>query len=221
MDRKSFYFLIGALLCSSVTWAADLTTSVPGTACLYLTDASGVTISNEGETDISEQVQPSIVALPAGARQIQLDVSGGIDHRGVVPGCGPDPEQGSAPIAAYGEHGVNIITVPLQSLIGVFLGDSAPAPANPVTPFFVHNCHTAATARVVLDIPAGATRLALGVQDGYGWSGNTGQYNVTATFLENTAAMAKPIPALPIGALLLLPLLLAAWGGRAMRRRNS
>ncbi|OYY93835.1 MAG: hypothetical protein B7Y41_10130 [Hydrogenophilales bacterium 28-61-23] len=98
-----------------------------------------------------------------------------------------------------GENGISDVTVPLSSLVGVFLDGSQPdlslAPGAPdfrligldfdaLSPelkqvFFIGDGLTSTNAVQQFFIPVGATRLYLGTMDGYGWTGNNGSIVVT------------------------------------------
>jgi Flp pilus assembly protein TadG len=100
------------------------------------------------------------------------------------------------------EHGIADIDTPDDSLNAVFLGSGLPdgtaAPsvlsfgtqaARDYTtlspqlkqPYFVGNGQTTGGNRQVVVVPQGATRMFLGVMDGWEWDNNTGGYNATVT----------------------------------------
>jgi hypothetical protein len=101
--------------------------------------------------------------------------------------AGPDGEpphkpdfptfQGS-PVTVPAQNGIGSVTLPRNSLVGIFLGPGqpdlspAPAPVPARSPalqqVFLIGSHTVAA------VPPGATRLYLGTMDGYHWSDNSG-----------------------------------------------
>jgi hypothetical protein len=95
------------------------------------------------------------------------------------------------------EHGISDIKAPINSLLGVFLGDGQPnlnpAPVlldfsnnrnylvlRPLLQqvFFMGDGLTNLSVAQTIVAPAGATRLYLGTMDGYGWNDNTGSFVV-------------------------------------------
>jgi Flp pilus assembly protein TadG len=108
------------------------------------------------------------------------------------------------------EHGMSDITVPGDSMIGVFLTSSAPdsgTPPNPLDfstqterdytslqplveqPFYAGTGTTSSGAGSVqqnINVPSGATRMFLGTMDGHEWSNNSGGYTVTVTDYQIT-----------------------------------
>ena len=104
---------------------------------------------------------------------------------------------------AGAENGVADITAPINSLIGLFLGSSAPdgtaAPSSRdyssassrdqaqyddiqlKQPFFIGDGLTSDGASQMFMVPAGCTRLYLGTMDGYQWHNNNGNINCTVT----------------------------------------
>lgn len=91
----------------------------------------------------------------------------------------------------YDDLGISRIYAPLNSLVGVFLGDDLPDPA--VTPatltLDIDDMTTPALQQAFvigsilenITIPSGATRLFLGLHDECEWWNNCGDMNVTVT----------------------------------------
>jgi Flp pilus assembly protein TadG len=101
-----------------------------------------------------------------------------------------------------GEHGISDVTMPLGGIVGVFLGSSlpdnttAPTPLNFTTQaerdyatldpklqqtFYAGAGQSSAGAQQSIVVPQGATRMYLGMMDGWEWSNNIGGYTVTVT----------------------------------------
>ena len=105
------------------------------------------------------------------------------------------------------EHGIADVTMPLNSMLGVFLTNSTPdtqtAPAaldfststeqNYTTiapklqqPFYIGDGQTTSATQQSITVPQNATRMYLGTMDGWEWSNNTGGYTatITQTYIE-------------------------------------
>jgi hypothetical protein len=108
-------------------------------------------------------------------------------------------------------NGISGARAPLNALMGVFLDDSVPnlSPAPPflnfennrnyltLSPllkqaFFVGNGMTDANVLQKVHVPIGATRLYLGIMDGFGWHDNTGAFQVQVTSVVAQAAAPEP-----------------------------
>jgi hypothetical protein len=151
--------------------------------------------------DSSPLNSPVLVPTPvSGGQVLQITATGFVDISGQTPQTSPDG------IAARVERtarvfGISAITGPGGALIGVFLGPTEPNPSatppdadftgsaardlvtlNPLLqqPFYIGRGTTSSGAAKRFVVPAGATRLFLGVLDGYGQnSENTGSFTVT------------------------------------------
>jgi hypothetical protein len=140
---------------------------------------------------------------------VTFTASGGVQNHPYDP-PNYDPPDGSSATKHRSEHGISEVTAPLNSLVGVFLGDDPPdgSPAPPpldfhalgrdfvsLSPqlkqvFFIgagdtktRVAGTNKKARVVrrFIVPKGATRLFLGTMDEYEWDNNGGFFSVTVT----------------------------------------
>jgi Flp pilus assembly protein TadG len=179
--------------------------------------------STASYNDAAPYQSPSIINLPPGASGYLTftNVSGIIAHgtaagssaRGDVAGGarthGIDSPGGPTPAA---ENGIADVASPLNALLGIFLGASAPnATAAPASrdystsasrdaniysdlqlkqPFYIGDGKTSGGTVQQFRIPPGATRLCLGPMDGFEWKNNSGSYAVTITQVE-TVSMVK------------------------------
>jgi len=144
---------------------------------------------------------PILVPLSiAGATAVSFRAAGRVDH---LPDCprhcfGPDGDGANVTSHRVGdEHGIGGITAPMNALVGVFLGDDRPDRSRAPRPLdfggkhanFVvfspqlkqvfligRGCNKGVVRRFL--VPSGATRLFLGVMDGFEWNNNTGSFQV-------------------------------------------
>jgi hypothetical protein len=114
---------------------------------------------------------------------------------------GPSPAGSSEEIVSHGAgavNGISDITVPINALVGVFLGSAQPSGSAPLsldfsTPssrdytslspglqqvFFIGSGYTSTGIQQNVVIPNGATSLYLGSMDGYQWANNQGFFSV-------------------------------------------
>ena len=161
-----------------------------------------------------------------------FSATGGVAHGVTFPLQGPDggPNQMHTTGA---ENGISDINVPLNSLVGVFLGplqpNLSPAPAAldfgtagsrdfialfPLLKqvFFIGDGRTSGNAVQQFIAPAGATRLFLGTMDGFEWSNNVGVFNVNVTLTPTAVPEPSAIALVATG--------LLAVGGAAYRRKR-
>jgi uncharacterized repeat protein (TIGR01451 family) len=179
--------------------ASGITVTVPGTANPWLAGAANGSTAAGG--DSAPNQSPVMLGVNDGD-ELKFYVSG---WAGYQPGSesGPDGDWNGS----FGEHdhGVEngiggIDNAPVNALVGVFLDDSTPqAGTEPEAwdysrvsglrdtsfqlpalkqPFFIGNGVAAGSDRQSFYVPAGATRLFLGVMDGTGWNNNTGSFKV-------------------------------------------
>jgi len=156
-------------------------------------------------------VQVSELSL-TGGQILTFSVTGGVMNH---PGCplvcdGPDGDW-LVPHYEGAEHGFSSVIAPLNSLVGVFLGDLAPhlsaSPADldfrldgvgldftTLAPalrqvFFIGDGLTRWSTIQHFIVPDGATRLYLGTMDGFEWNNNSG------AFIVDVTPLAAPEPA--------------------------
>ena len=130
---------------------------------------------------------------------------------------GAQPQRGTP-----SSNGISAVNAPLNSLVGVFLGDSVPSSSGPpprldfepatglglafasLSPvlkqvFFIGDGLTGngTGAAQQFIVPAGATRLFLGPVDGTGWVNNSGAFTVQVTASAGTFRPAWRPPSCP------------------------
>jgi hypothetical protein len=183
-------------------------------------------------------VEPVLIALPTGATFFTATASGATNCCGGTPNAGPDGAGGETRIntPALGISG--LIAPGTMFLAGVFLDPAATSTAPPprydyvaaggvdsftaLSPalnqsFFIGDGLAGATS-ITFTAPSGATHVALGIVDGFGFNGapsyyddNRGAYTATLTF--------GPMSAVPVpGA---LPLMATALAGLSLLRRRG
>lgn len=171
--------------------------------------------SDETARTASSTIPPfiDVTGWEAAGVKLSITATGIWAHAPDYPHTGPDGY--GANYATHGEYdqlGISRVYAPLNSLIGVFLGDDAPDPAAiPASLMFGIDDMTTPVLQQTfaigsnlenITIPSGATRLFFGIHDEYEWWNNDGDMNVTVT----------PEPA---------TLLLLGLGGFLLRRRRG
>ncbi len=191
---------------------------VPGTSDPWLAGMpNGSTASaGGGDVDVAPTHSPVEVLglLLTPGTELTFEASGGVSNGPAIPLVGPD---GGAifPHTAGAENGIADITVPLNSLIGVFLGPDQPdlsaAPSaldfssgasrdfltlSPLVkqPFFIGDGLTSGNQVQAVVVPIAATRLFLGTMDGFGWFNNLGQFDVQINEPDPVTNPAIPEP---------------------------
>ncbi|MEQ1946370.1 MAG: putative Ig domain-containing protein [Bryobacteraceae bacterium] len=170
--------------------------TVPGTANPYL---AGMPNGSGCCGDAAPAQSPVLVplAVKPGAT-LRFTVAGSVLN---FDGTPVDPPDGSSPQCSSGPvNGMSQICAPLNSLVGVFLdanqpdGTAAPAGLDFGTlgidfpsfspqlkqVFFIGDGGSVSGTQDFI-VPAGATRLYLAANDGYGWFNNTGAFSVNVT----------------------------------------
>lgn len=205
-QHKAFGFWVALLAATGVYGQPQapvtIVVRVPGTSNPYLAGMPDGTTARVG--DKAPEQSPVLVELPiAGAVSVSFWVASGVvDH---IPDCQP---RCSGPTGRDGrrhmdgaEHGIADIGAPINSLVGLFLDDQRPDRSRPpralrfeenrrpgldfrtLAPelkqiFYIGSGTTSAGAVRTFTVPKKATRLFLGVMDGYEWNNNTGYFSV-------------------------------------------
>lgn len=167
-------------------WAQSTVVSVPGTACIYMAGQSAFAAIDE---DDFVTCAPTVVSV-SGAQSIRITASGSSAH-GTNPSHASGPEGTGTPYSTdptYEQYGISVLGFPIggNTLIGVFLSDAVPNPAN-LPPRLaqdtdrpgLHQAFRIGAGPVTIYPPSGATKLFLGTHDAFGWAGNLGQFQVS------------------------------------------
>jgi hypothetical protein len=196
--------------------------SVPGTANPNLAGrATGYSCCSGDTVPGQAPVLVTGVSFGAGDR-LTFSVTGTTSNTGAASsGANPGVPDGSGifSMTNYGDGISAPLNVPLNALMGVFLGAASPtggttpaqldffpglgfASLNPLIGqiFFIGDGRTtlnegpgAGIAQEFI-VPVGAARLFLGSSDGFGWFNNSGDFTVDATNLDG-GLVAIPLPA--------------------------
>jgi RHS repeat-associated protein len=183
--------------------------TVPGTADPWLAGMPDGASASGGDTAPAHSpVQIFGIPFTEGQR-LRFAAQGGVSADPDFPLLAPDG--GSLQTHSSGaENGIASYVAPISSLVGVFLDQaiptSTPAPLDSendpdsveIAPalkqvFFIGDGRTSAGLQQQITVPPGATRLFLGVMDGFGWFNNPGAFTVEVTSESKTELVGWPI----------------------------
>src|SRR5262249_43816613 len=207
--------------------------TVPGSSDPYLAGMPDGSTCCGGDSAPAQS--PVLVGSVTAGSVLTFSVTGSVNF---VPNPPTDPPDGSGLVSTPANDGIAAITAPADSLVGVFLGPSRPdstaAPAGldfspgglttsftALSPalkqvFFIGDGLTGngTGAAQRFTVPAGATRLLLGTEDGFGWFNNSASFNATVIQVS-----AVSVPTLGPAALAGMGLLLAGLAALILTRR--
>mgnify|MGYP006367818125 CR=1 FL=1 len=194
-------FLLTILLMGIHGFAQAVSVSVPGTANPYL---AGMPDGSTAPPDQAPEQSPIAVTglnLSTGGILTFSGATGGVSNTPSCEGTNCSSVDGNVyggslfwDHAAGAQNGLSDIRAPINSLVGVFLTDSAPNLSSPpprldfqsigldftvLSPqiqqvFFIGDGLTSGDVTQQFLIPDSATRLFLGTMDGFGWYNNSG-----------------------------------------------
>ncbi len=216
LAKASLCFASGFAFLIFVTMPAHSTTvNVPGTSDPWLAGMpAGSTASfnpGSGEpADVAPAQSPVLVNGIVPGTLLMWTATGQVGHPGDV--TDPDGKPFLINLSHFtgAENGISDITVPVDSLLGVFLGPSQPdlnpppgsldfsssasrdylilAPALQQVFFMGDGVTDTAVAQTIV-APPGTTRLFLGTMDGFSWNNNIGSFDVTIAAVPEPATM--------------------------------
>jgi hypothetical protein len=182
----------------AVPAAADITVKVFGEDCIFFAGQSspiavptGWTAADYWGDLIDPDAIPTVVDI-TGLGNISITAIGSWDHT-PSPIHGPDGYAGPASTQPqYLAFGISAIdNSNLSALIGVFLTNSAPDPlsrpanliagTSDMTIPLLQQGFLIGSSLEDITVPVGATRLFLGLNNGFEWTNNSGFLNVTIT----------------------------------------
>jgi hypothetical protein len=176
------------------------TFNVPATANPYLAGMPRGTTARVGDA-VPQQSPVFIDRTLSHAVAVTFSAVGATQH---TPACPPhcNGPNGSEVTRHQGgaEHGLSDVVAPMSALLGVFLSDDQPDRSKPprnldfkaiqreqtVSPqlkqiFYIGDGRTRSGEPRRYLVPPKATRLYLGVMDGYEWNNNSGSFTVTVS----------------------------------------
>lgn len=182
--------------------------SVPGTANPWLAGQPEGTVARY-EFDSAPANSPVQAPIYVeGGVVFQFAAKGSVNNQPGVPTTSPDGGVSQSRMGGA-ELGVADLVAPVNSLVGIFLGNELPDPANTPArlhfetigtnfvaltpmlhqPFFIGDGVDASGVVQSFIAPAGATRLFLGTMDGFQWSNNSGGFVVSVVPTPGAAAL--------------------------------
>jgi hypothetical protein len=213
--KASLCFASFAFLLFITMPAQGITVNVPGTSDPWLAgmpNGSSASFNpGSGEpADFAPAQSPVLVSGIVPGTLLMWTATGVVGH----PGDPTDPD-GKPLLSIFShftgaENGISDITVPIDSLLGVFLGpdqpDLTPPPGlldfssaasrnylmlNPALKqvFFMGDGLTDGAVAQTIVAPSGATRLYLGTMDGFSWNNNNGSFDVTIAAVPEPTTM--------------------------------
>jgi hypothetical protein len=170
--------------------------TVPGTSCIYFAGQEDLSLFvPSGDSDFDADVADAVDTMP-----VSVDITGFGDMISITavgiwghdPGLTSDPDgynNWDATRAVYTALGISpVLNGRLNMLIGVFLTDDAPSLVD-VPDSLVWGTDDMTTPELQqafvigsnlsgITVPVGATRLFLGLNNGYEWNNNVGELTV-------------------------------------------
>lgn len=204
---------------------------VKGTSDPWLSGLPDGATASLGDQAPAQSPMPVTSVDVSSASSLLFSAAGSVSYGPAYAPTGPDGGLFFQAHRTGAENGIAAFNAPINSLVGVFLTDDSPLSSvipvgldfavigldfdvlAPVLmqPFFIGDGLTGSGGGDVQQflVPAGATRLYLGVTDGFGWYNNIGAFDVTITAMA-VGSGSVPEP----GSLMLLAVGLSALVGR-------
>jgi hypothetical protein len=154
--------------------------------------------TNGGNTDITARTAASIIpqyvdvtAWAAAGVNLNISATGLWAHTPFPSSDADGYGANNLTHEEYDDLGISLLNAPLNSLVGVFLGSGLPNPAatpssltagvDDMTSPLLQQGFVIGSSLNDITIPTGATRLYLGLHNGYEWWNNSGDMNVTVS----------------------------------------
>jgi len=179
---------------------------VPGSSDPWLAGQPNGTTASSG--DVAPDQSPVYAGSVSAGTTITWSATGLVYYGPGVPSDGPNGESGYILSDPAQNNIAGLLNVPLDGLVGLFLGPGVPSTAPASLDFSsIGLTYTSLSPGVdqpfymgdgsvqSLVVPAGATRMFLGTVDGFGWYNNVGAFdvslsNVTGAVPDGGSAMA-------------------------------
>lgn len=182
-------------------FAQAVSVSIPGTANPYLAGMPDGSTAPPDQAPYQSPVEITGLNLSTGRILTFTGTTGGVSNTPTCAGTNCSSADGNVynGVLFYdhesgSQNGISDIRAPINSLLGIFLTDSAPSLLSPpskldfqtiglnftaLSPklqqvFFIGDGRTSGGVTQEFSIPASATRLFLGTMDGNEWSNNSG-----------------------------------------------
>jgi large repetitive protein len=188
-------FLLSAIIggsFASLALVSQAQVIVPGSSDPWLAGQPSGTTASSG--DVAPAQSPVYAGSVSAGTTITWSATGLVFFEPGTPSDGPNGETGFL-IGDPAQNGIaGLNDVPVDGLVGIFLGPTVPSDPAPTTldfaglltysgltpgvdqPFYMGD----GSAQSVV-VPTGGTRLFLGTVDGFGWYNNIGSFDVTLT----------------------------------------
>jgi len=201
---------VAAMILASVAISINIraTTVVPGTSNPWLAGMTNGATTQGGDVAPDQSPAEVVEVQIIPGNSLSFSASGGVsyDQPPAYPLKGPEGVAGEiTPNLAGDENGISGCTAPANALMGVFIGPDLPSLTPPpaaldfstpesrdytnIAPelkqvFFIGDGRTSGGVRQKVLVPAGASRLFLGIMDSYGWYNNAGAFTVEVPPLD-------------------------------------
>ena len=213
--NKKFVVSIAGLILYLVTvsaWASIIGTTVSGKQTVYFAgrtlaelDAIRVADGTYSASDyfgdlIDPNTLPNAIDITGLGDLISISASGEWSHASPEPAGASGPEGRAISYTSstqYGIFGISLLTADLNTLVGVFLSDVAPdllttptALSTVVLDPLLNQSFAIGASLENIMVPIGATRLYLGLHDGFEWTNNWGSVDVVIADVPEPTTLA-------------------------------
>ena len=206
MNKLILSTILGGSIMGLTLVANAANVVVPGSSDPWLAGQPNGTTASSG--DVAPDQSPVYAGSVSAGTTITWSATGLVYYGPGVPSDGPNGESGYILSDPAQNNIAGLLNVPLDGLVGLFLGPGVPSTAPASLDFSsIGLTYTSLSPGVdqpfymgdgsvqSLVVPAGATRMFLGTVDGFGWYNNVGAFdvslsNVTGAVPDGGSAMA-------------------------------